>query len=179
MRNSTALIAALAIGLGAMAGIARGQEDVEHRRFDAQEHAFLRQAMDHDLFMWRLGEYAERHAAAASVKDLGKDVARESRDDLRDIQHFAEDHRANLEQPKDITLQEKSLMDRMSQKPGIDFDKDYTKLLVEQYDQLIHQYERERDHAADPALREYAAQRLPKLQSRMDKAKEAQHEVWR
>ena len=176
LRTTTATVCLVAL-LMTTSAVSLAQQ--EPRKLDSQESAFLRQRAQDDVFMWRLAEYAATHAATDRVKQLGKEIAKERRDDLRDIQQFSENHQTNIEQPKDLDLKQKTLYDRLTSKSGIDFDREYTKLLVQDYSTAIPQYERERDRAATPEVRDYANRQLTRLQDHLNQAKDAEKDVWK
>lgn len=144
----------------------------------ATDAAFLRQRAQDDVFMWRLGEYAASHGSTVQVRDLGKEISKTRQDDLRDIQQFNEDHRANLQQPKDLNVQQKTLYDRLTASSGLNFDKQYTKLLATELSKELAQYERMRDRASDPAVRDYAAKMASKVKEELQKAHDAEKTVW-
>jgi putative membrane protein len=66
----------------------------------------------------------------------------------------------------------------LSTKAGRDFDKEYTKLLVAEHNRIVATYQRERDHAADVAVREYAGKQVEGLQHHLQMSKDAQKVAW-
>lgn len=150
----------------------------DNRNLSSQASAFLRQAAQDDLLEQKLGEYAATHASTTEVKNLGKQIAQDHRDDLRRLQDIGRTHNLKLPEHDDLTLQQKSLYDRLTANKGLDFDKQLTKFLVQEHRKSIPQLERERDHAADPAVRNYVSQMLPSEQKHLDAAKKAEKLVW-
>lgn len=167
-------VAAIATGQFAFA-----QNGENTKKFDAQESAFLRSAAQDDVFEQRLGQYAAEHAATDDVKTLGRQMATDHQADLKMIEQMAQDHGLDLTMhDQDLTPQQKEVYDRLTAKAGKDFDKDYTKLMVSEHNRIIGQYERERDHAADVAVREYAGKQVEGLQHHLQMSKDAQKVAW-
>src|SRR5260370_24339255 len=81
----------------------------QKEKLDPQEEVFLKQRAQDDLFMWRLGEYAVAHADGDRVKKLGQAIIEERRTDLREIQQVAKNHDVNLEEPKDLTIPQRTM----------------------------------------------------------------------
>ena len=171
MRGKSLIVLA---GLLAMAPVSFG-DDV---RFDSQELAFLRQRASDDIYMWRLSEYASEHAATDAVKQLGKDIVKERRTDLRDIEQLSQDHHAGIEQPKDMTLQQKGKYDALTAQSGTTFDKGFTKTVVQDYSVAVPQLDRESGHAAHDAVKEYAKKNLQMFKDHQKQAEDAQKVAW-
>lgn len=170
----SAVIAA-AMSMGRISSAA----DPDTNKFDPQESVFLRTAAQNDLFEERLGNYAAEHAATDRVKDLGKHMASEHEADLKEIERISEGHNVNLvAHDQKLTPQQQTIYDRLTTKAGVNFDKEYTKLLVAQHNTDLGMYKRERDRAADVAVREYAGKAATTLEDHLKQAKEAEKVVW-
>jgi predicted outer membrane protein len=150
-------------------------DDLAHKQPDSQESAFLRDSVQSDVLQERLGQYAADHAATDEVKALGKKLASNHQQNREEIQQFAKDHRLNLmHHDADLTLEQKATYDRLIGKPGRDFDKEYTALVIIDDQSLIAMYERERDHAGDVFVREFAGKVVPELKEQLKMAEDAQ-----
>jgi putative membrane protein len=173
------MAAGLMFGVLGIAAVSWGGNAENTKRFDAQETVFLRDAVQEDIFMERLGQYAAEHAATEEVKGLGKQMATDHQADREQIQQLAKDHGLDLTgHDADLTPQQKTIYDRLTAKAGKDFDKDYTKLAVAEHNRLIPEYERERDHAVDVAIREYAGKQVDGLKHHLQMSQDAQKLVW-
>lgn len=144
-----------------------------------QETVFMRDRAADDVFLWRIGEYAEQHAATEKVKELARTVVQTHREDLQSIHEFNANKQTDVKQPKDLNATQKTMYDRLTAKQGLDFDREYTKLLTAHYSQAIPQYERERDRAQTPSVREYASRQVAKFQDLLRQSKDAQAVVWK
>lgn len=149
------------------------------KRFDSQESAFLRDAAQSDVFEERLGQYAADHAAMDEVKQLGRQMAADHEADLKNIEQLASEHGLDLtKHDTDLSPQQKATYDKLTSLHGVAFDKEYTKLELSVHNRQISQYMRERDLAADQAVKDYADKALPTLQEHKKMAVEAQKHAW-
>ena len=149
------------------------------KRFDSQESAFLRDAAQSDVFEERMGEYAANHAALDDVKQLGRQMVADHHADLKTIEQLASEHGLDLmKHDADLSPQQKETYDKLSSLHGVAFDKEYTKLELSVHNRQISEYQRERDLAADPAVRDYAAKMLPTLEEHKKMADEAEKKAW-
>jgi putative membrane protein len=179
MKHRILLGAGALIAVVAICQLARAQNAENTKRFDAQESAFLRQAAQEDVFEQRFGQYAAEHAATEEVKQLGKQMATDHQADLKVIAQLAQDHGLDLQgHDNDITPEQKTIYDRITSKAGKDFDKEYTKLMVAEHSRVVALYSRERDHATDVAVREYAGKQVDGLKHHLDMSKDAQKVAW-
>lgn len=149
------------------------------KRFDSQESAFLRDAAQSDVFEERMGQYAADHAAMDEVKQLGRQMAVDHEADLKNIEQLASEHGLDLmKHDTEISPQQKETYDRLTSLHGVAFDKEYTKLELSVHNRQISEYMRERDLAADEAVKDYAAKTLPSLQEHKKMATEAEKHAW-
>jgi len=179
MRSGIMLTAVAVMAVITMGGIAKAQNGENTKRLDSQESTFLRDAAQEDIFMIRLGQYAADHAAMDDVKKLGRQMATDHQADLKQIEQLAKDHGVDLTgHDADLTVEQKTLYGQLTAKAGKDFDKDYTKLVVAHHNRMIGEYERERDHATDVAIREYAGKQVDGLQNHLKMSKDAEKLAW-
>jgi putative membrane protein len=171
-----AMLCAAMVLSGVTAWAANGENT---KKLDSQEEAFLRTAAQDDIFEERLGQYAADHAALEETKQFGKQMATDHRADLEQIEQLAKDHGVNLmTHDNDLTPQQKTIYDRLTSRPGKDFDKEYTKLALAEHNRMISLYQRQRDHAADADIREYAGKQVTGLEHHKQMATDAQKAAW-
>ena len=174
-----AIGAATFAAVALMGQMALAQNGENTKKLDGQEATFLRTAAQDDVFEQRLGQYAAEHAGTDEVKQLGRQMATDHEADLKQIEQLAKDHGVDLMgHDSEISPQQKTVYDRLSTKAGRDFDKEYTKLLVAEHNRIVATYQRERDHAADVAVREYAGKQVEGLQHHLQMSKDAQKVAW-
>jgi len=167
---------ALTLGIlgltGVMAFGTTSLADDKPQRLDPQEVVFLRERAQDDVMMWKVGEYAAAHAATDRVKHLGQAIVEERRTDLRDIQKIAQDHNEDVKIPDSMNVQQKTRFDELTRKSGQNFDRDYTKDLVMNYEAAIPQLKRERDQAGHVDVREYAGMNVKMFEYHLKESRE-------
>jgi putative membrane protein len=179
MKRHHLVMAAAVLAASFSVGPAFGQNGENTKKLDSQETAFLRSAAQEDVFEMRLGQYAANHAETDDTKQLGKQMAADHEADLKKIEQLSQDHGVDMKtHDNDLTPQQKTIYDTMTSKAGKNFDKDYTKLVLAHHNESISLYMRERDNAADVAVREYAKDTVPSLESHKKMATEAQKKAW-
>jgi putative membrane protein len=178
MKRHVTMTAALLAAVVSV-GTVRAQNGENTKKLDSQEAAFLRDAAQDDVFEERLGQYAADHAATDDTKQLGRQMSADHEADLKVIEQLAKDHGVDLMgHDNELTPKQKTLYDRLTARPGKDFDKDYTKLMVAEHNRMIPLYMRERDHAADVDVRDYAKKMVPTLEMHKKMATESQKQAW-
>jgi predicted outer membrane protein len=177
---------ALALGIVALAGMlalnvptAQADDKDKKEKLDHQELVFLRDRATDDVNQWKVAEYAAEHAGDQRTRDLGRAVIEERRADLRDIQKIAKDHDEDLKVPDDMSVRQKYRFDQLKRMPGENFDRDYTKDLVANYQQVIPQLKRQRDQAGHVDVREYAGRNVKMFEDHLKQAQDTQREVWK
>jgi predicted outer membrane protein len=165
--------------MGLNVATARAADRDKKDKLDHQEVIFLRDRAQDDVNMWKVAEYAAAHGATDRVRHLGKAIIEERRTDLRDIQKIAKDHDEDIKVPDEMSAKQKYRFDELTRKPGQNFDRDYTKDLVADYERVIPEYKRERDHAGHVDVREYAGKNVQMFEDHLKEAHDAEREVWK
>jgi putative membrane protein len=174
MKRQITLMAAMFIAALALGRVSPAAD----KPFDSRDEGFLKDTAQRDLLMIKLGDYAAQHAESQTVKDLGKQVAEDHRQNRQQVLDLAKENKTDLHQNEKLLPTQQEYYDMITRKPGIAFDKDYTKWLVAQHMEEIKQFQLERDHAHDVQVREYAGKTLPTLERHLKAGRDAQAKVW-
>jgi putative membrane protein len=117
----------------------------------------------------QLGELAQQKASSQRVKDFGAMMVRDH--------SKANDELKSLAGMKNITLPPAPGEDHMdhikdlSGKSGKQFDRDYMKMMVDDHQEDISEFEKCSNNAADADLKAFASKTLPILRMHLDSAK--------
>jgi putative membrane protein len=123
----------------------------------------------------QLGQLAVSKAASDDVKQFG--------------QHMVDDHsKANdelkaLAASKNITLptelagKQKADYDKLSKLSGAAFDREYMKMMVDDHNKDVAEFQKESTSGKDPDVKAWAAKTLPTLQQHQTMAKEVDAKV--
>jgi putative membrane protein len=160
------LLIAASLVCAAMLGVS-----VAHAEdYSAQDRHFVADAASGGMLEVRLGEYAARHATSDEVKRFG--------------QHMVDDHsKANdrlkavasngtVEIPKDMSDDDKRVMDRLRAMTDQEFDKAYVHQMVEDHRKDIAAFEKEASDGHNSELRDFASKTLPVLRHHLEMAED-------
>ena len=117
----------------------------------------------------QVGELAQQKAASQRVKDFGAMMVRDHTK--------ANDELKNLAGMKNITVPPAPGEDHMDQitnlskKSGREFDREYMKMMVDDHQEDIDEFEKCSNNSKDADLKAFAAKTLPVLRTHLDSAK--------
>jgi len=145
-------------------------KDQNEEKFDStdlkKDATFAVNIADANMLEIKLGELAESYATTAAVKDLGKMIV--------------DDHTKSGEALKAIALKNDiSLPDSLSDKStikyndfatkrGMDFDKSFTKEMIDAHKDAIDAFQKEADKGNNNELKDWASATIPTLQYHLE-----------
>jgi putative membrane protein len=140
-------------------------QDTTHKSNDAK---FLVKVALINMEEVRLGELARNNSSNKDVKELGEMMVEDHKK--------AQDELVQLATKKSITLP--TSMDanaeddynKLSNKSGTEFDKEYTKMMVSGHKDAIALFKSESTDASDADIRQWAGTMIPTLQKHLDHA---------
>jgi putative membrane protein len=152
------------------------QDSAEHTGMDKPastvaeaDSKFAVEAASGGMMEVQLGELAQQKAASKAVKDFGAMMVKDH--------SKANDELKSLAGNKNITLPPAPGEDHMdhikklSEKSGKEFDKDYMKMMVDDHQEDIDNFEKCSKDAKDADLKAFAAKTLPVLREHLAAAK--------
>ena len=153
----------------------KAAEEVNDAKFNKEgekDANFVTDVQDINLAEMNLGQLAASKAVTRETKDLGK---------MMESSHKkAYDDLASLAAKKSITVlsamseKAKKEYDDLSQKTGIDFDKDFCDRMVKGHKDAIDKFEDATKDLTDPDLQAWAANTLPALRNHLEQAMNCQ-----
>jgi putative membrane protein len=132
-----------------------------------------------------LGELALQKSSNPDVKDFARQLINDHRQANAEFSQLAEKGGVSIDFPEwsrtgtseqidtsqfgsDVTSEHRYR--ELAGKSGSDFDKTFVKLMVDDHKKDIKEFQKEATDAADPAVRSFAANTVPKLQAHLDHA---------
>jgi putative membrane protein len=122
-----------------------------------------------------LGRLAEKQGTNPKVKALGRMMVEDhskANDELRALAQ-----KKNITLPAAMSDKKQKDHDDLAKKTGADFDREYTRMMVEDHQADIDEFRKESDHGKDADLKAWASGKVPMLQHHLDKATEARDAV--
>jgi putative membrane protein len=151
---------------------AEEMNDAKFNHEGEKDAEFVTDVQDINLTEMNLGQLAAEKASMAETKDLGK---------MMETSHKkAFDELASLAAKKSITIpsamseSSKKDYDNLSQKTGVDFDKDFCDKMVNGHKDAIDKFEKASKNLSDPDLQAWASNMLPALRTHLDHAMQCQ-----
>jgi len=137
-----------------------------HMVIDTQDTHFAITAMNDGTAEVMLGRLAIKNGKSKEVKNFGAMMVKDH--------SKANDKLMKLIKDKSITLpslpdeQERTLINKLSQKTGSDFDRAYVSIMVDDHKKDVKEFTAETKKLQDPDLKSFALKTLPILQNHLD-----------
>jgi len=145
-------------------------EEQNDERFDERKSEkdaqFLVEAATINMEEIKLGELAQQKGSLADVKDLGKMMVAEHTKALADLTKLAENKSVVL--PAALPEEAQKAYDKLNEKTGKDFDKEYCDKMVKGHKDAIDKFEKASSDAEDADIRNWASSMLPSLRTHLD-----------
>lgn len=123
----------------------------------------------------KLGQLAEQKSSNETVKDFGKRMAHDHEQSLDQLASIGS--KQGIRVPKQMDPEAQAEYDRLAKLSGREFDKEYAKLMVRDHQQDIAKFQNEATSGSDPAIKNYAQETLPTLQTHLQLAEQMEQSV--
>jgi putative membrane protein len=128
-----------------------------------------------NLMEIQLGQLAASKAVTDDVKELGKKMEAEHSKSLNELKALAEKKQVTI--PTTLTEDGQDVYNKMNDKTGTDFDKDYCDRMVKDHKDAIDKFEKIVNKSTDADLQQWATSTLPALRSHLDHAMTCQEKL--
>jgi putative membrane protein len=140
----------------------------DKEQVDNQDSKVLTDAASYNLLSMELGRMAEERAVTPEVKELARELTREHSDVKDDLWGIAQ--RKQIELPSDVSNEHRNTLENVSEKSGLDFDKEFVDEVISSHRDKIDDFESLTRDSDDPEIREFAINTLPKLRMQLERA---------
>ncbi|HLP56093.1 MAG TPA: DUF4142 domain-containing protein [Fluviicola sp.] len=145
-------------------------DDRNDERFDdrksEKDAEFLVEAAEINMKEIELGELAQQKGTMQDVKDLGKMMVDEHSAALDELQQLAD--RKSIDLPASLTKDGQDAYDKLNEKSGKDFNKEYCDMMVKGHKKAIDLFEKYASDAEDSDIRNWASSMLPSLRVHLE-----------
>lgn len=117
-----------------------------------------------------LGRLAQQKGSTNEARDFGKMMETEHKNLLSEIRTLSQYKSISI--PKTLTEDSKDLYDDLKKNTGFNFDKSYSKLMVQHHLEAINLYERALKEIEDPEIIGWVTKKLEVLRTHLNLAKE-------
>ncbi len=136
---------------------------------------FAQKAAQGDMAEVKLGRLAEQKGTNPAVRDFGKRMVQDHSKNEKDLQNTAS--REDVALPSGIDKADQATYDRLSKLSGDSFDRAYAHDMVKDHTNDVADFQKEAKDGHDEAIKNYAAQTVPTLQSHLDQARRMEQTV--
>jgi len=138
---------------------------------------FMVKAASGGMLEVELGKLALSHAARQGVKDFGVMMMHDHGTGGDEIRSLAAGKRIVL--PDSVSNDQKKEWDNLMKKKGLDFDRSYISLMVDDHKEDISEFEKAAKEANDPDIRAFAQNHLAMLKLHLDSAQSLDKKIGR
>jgi len=124
------------------------------------------------MLEFQMGELARDRSGNKRVKELGAMIARDHEEAQAKLKKLAAAKKVTL--PADISNHQQKQKESLLKKEGIEFDRSYVDLTVNDYNKDIRDFGKAAKYATDPDVKSFASNSLPLLYTHLDSARNLQ-----
>jgi putative membrane protein len=147
-------------------------EEHKEAKFDntpkERDSQFLVNAAEIDLEEIQLGKLAQQNSNLIDVKELGMLMETEHGKSLTNLNTLAVKKIITI--PANLTDKAKKAYDKLNEKSGKEFDKDYCEMMVKGHKDAIFLFDKASTECSDSDIRAWALSTLPALRTHLDHA---------
>lgn len=135
-----------------------------------QDSEFAVKAAEGGMMEVMMGELAQKNSTTPAIKEYGQMLVTDHSKANDRLKALAAGKSINL--PGTLGQDNQDHYNKMAQKTGQDFDKDFIDMMIDDHQDDIDLFKKEADNGNDPDLKAFAAETLPTLQQHLDRIKE-------
>jgi len=139
------------------------------------QNEFVTKAAIGGMMEVELGKYAQANAASKDVKEYGKMLESDHSEANEQLKSIAAAN--NIAIPASMDEEHTMHVKEMTAKKGADFDKAYINMMVEDHVKDIEEFKKAAAENSDPAVKKFAAAKLPILQQHLARAKDIKRKM--
>lgn len=133
---------------------------------------FLVNTASDGMLEMQLAQMARDRSGNQRVKDLGAMIVKDHEETVAKLKKLATDKNVTL--PADISNGQQKRKEDLLKKSGIEFDRTYIDITVNDHNKDIKDYGKAAKNATDPDVKSFASNSLPMLYTHLDSARSLQ-----
>ena len=171
---ATALVLCLAAPLGA-AEMNETTTTAQRGSLSEQDYHFLQKAAKANQEEVKMGELAQQKGVSPSVRDFGQRMINDHGQANTELKQVAS--QLNAAVPTQLSEHEQSSYQDLQKLSGVDFDKEYAKMMVKDHHKDIKTFEKATKDLQNPELKAWAQKTLGTLKEHLRLAEQMQAAV--
>ncbi|HTA83484.1 MAG TPA: DUF4142 domain-containing protein [Bacteroidia bacterium] len=133
-----------------------------------KDKQFVYKAAEINLEEIKMGQLAQQKAVMPDVKNLGKMLEQDHTKLWNELTELAREKSITI--PTSLDEDAKNDYEKLADKSGVDFDKNFSDMMVKGHKEAIAMFEKESVHANDADIQSWATTTLPVLQKHLQQA---------
>lgn len=152
----------------------RNEEMIDNNKKE-KDAQFLVEAAEINLEEIQLGQLAQQKGQSAEVKELGRKMEEAHTKSLNELKALANSKIISI--PTSPTNDAQDAYNKLNEKSGKDFDKEFADKMVSGHKDAIDKFEKASRDSTDPDIRNWAMASLPELRNHLAMAEECKQKV--
>ena len=127
---------------------------------------FAKEAAQGGMAEVEMGRLAVERGTRPEVKQFGQRMIDDHSKANNELMQLAA--RKHMQLPKEVSSEQKEMMDKLSKRSGADFDKEYVEAMVEDHEHDVKAFEEQAEEGTDPDIKQFAAKTLPTVKQHLE-----------
>jgi len=140
------------------------EEKFDHKGEKAADH--LVEAYSGNMYEVKVSENAAMNASDPEVKKIAAMMVEAHTKMNTDVANLA--GQKNVTLPTDLTDDQRKCIEKLTEKTGVDYDKDYISDLKDKHEKTLKMLEKVADKCDDPEIKSWATSSIPEVQHHLD-----------
>ena len=132
-------------------------------------------AADGGMLEVKLGQLAQTNASSSQVKEFGQSMINDHSKANEELMALAQ--QKNISLPQTLSDKNQKKYDDLLEKKGEEFDKAYTKFMVDDHEDDVDEFKKEADKGNDMEIKAWASGKVSTLEHHLEMAKAAKEAV--
>ena len=165
-----ALVFGLAVSLpaGLLLAADRSEPKKTTDKLSSADEKFVKEAAAGGMMEVELGKIATDKSTNDKVKAFGRQMQEDHGKANEELKAIAANKGVKI--PMTLEGKQKKTVDRLSKLSGSEFDRQYTRTMIEDHKEDLKVFEREADKAKDPDLKQFAGKYAPIIKKHLEMA---------
>lgn len=147
----------------------------EREQVEDKDSKALTEAASTSMLSMELSRMAEERAVTPEVKEFASELSKEHSEVKQELEGVAQ--RKQIALPQDVSDDHRDKIENVSEKTGLDFDKEYIDEMISAHKDKIDDFENLSRESEDPEIREFAINTLPKLRMQLENAERVESQL--
>jgi putative membrane protein len=151
------------------------QEPSQTNRKSPADDNFAKKAAEGGMAEVKFGQLAEEKGASPAVRNFGRRMVQDHSKANNELKNVTS--KGSIPLPNQLDKSDQATYERLSKLSGDAFDRAYARDMVRDHSKDVSEFQKEAKDGQNEAIKNFAAQTLPTLQSHLDQARQMEQAV--